>query len=48
MSEETREKLKFLFTNAISPTPQTRIIISRYWFFGVMLLMFGLLLILNS
>ena len=47
MTEETREKLKFLFTNAISPKPQTRNIVGRYWFFGLMIVMFGLLLILN-
>jgi len=48
MTNEIKHKLKFLFTNAVTLTPWTRSITDRYWFFGVMILMFGLLLMFSD
>ena len=47
MTDETRDRIKFAFSNAITPTLKTRKSIGRWWFFGLVIVIMGLLVLLN-
>ncbi len=47
MTDETRDRLKFAFTNAITPPLKTRKAIGRWWFYGLVILILGLLVLYN-
>ena len=47
MTDEIRARLKFVFTSAITPPLKTRKAIGRWWFYGLVIVIMGLLVLFN-
>ena len=47
MTDETKDRLKFAFTTAITPPLETREAIGRWWFYGLVIVTLGLLVLFN-